>query len=88
MEPYLPKNIIYRPKSGFGAPLRHWIKNELKELMEDMLSVASIKKRGIFDEKQVQKMIRLNYEGKIDAAYTLFSILCIEVWCRSFLDRE
>ena len=27
-------------------------------------------------------------EGKIDAAYTLFSILCIEVWCRSFLDRE
>ncbi len=88
MEPYLPKNIIYRPKSGFGAPLRHWIKNELKELTEDMLSVASIKKRGIFDEKQVQKMIRLNYEGKIDAAYTLFSILCIEVWCRSFLDRE
>ena len=88
MEPYLPKNIIYRPKSGFGAPLRHWIKNELNELMEDMLSVASIKKRGIFDEKQVQKMIRLNYEGKIDAAYTLFSILCIEVWCRSFLDRE
>ena len=31
MEPYLPHNVIYRPKTGFGAPLRHWLRHELRE---------------------------------------------------------
>ena len=87
MEQYLPMNIIYRPKTGFGAPLRRWIRNELKELMHDTLSDISIKRRGIFDANEVQKMIRWNQEGKIDAAYTLFSILCFEIWCRAYIDK-
>ncbi len=47
-EQYLPKEIIYRPKSGFGAPVRRWIKSELSELMEDLLSQNSIESRGFF----------------------------------------
>ena len=38
MEPYLPKEIIYRTKSGFGSPLRRWIDKELVELRDDLLS--------------------------------------------------
>ena len=86
MEPYLPKDIIYRPKTGFGAPLRTWMKHELRELLGDLLSVESLKNRGLFSPISVQKLMIDNDEGRIDASYTLLSLLCIEVWCRAYID--
>ena len=47
MEPYLPRDIIYRSKTGFGLPLRNLLNNELKEFMYEVLSSESIKNRGI-----------------------------------------
>jgi len=86
MENYLPNDIIYRPKSGFGAPLRRWMRVELKELLGDLLSLDSINRRGLFNANAIQELIIANHQGKVDASYTLFSILCIEIWCRSFID--
>ena len=86
MEPYLPKEIIYRPKTGFGAPLRTWIKNDLREMLKDLLSIDSVNKRGLFSAKAVQQLIVDNENGKIDASYTLLSLLCIEIWCRAYIN--
>jgi len=88
MEPYLPKEIIYRPKTGFGAPLRTWMQHDLKEIMRDLLSIESINNRGLFSAANVQKLILDNSQGKIDASYTLFSLLCVEIWCREYLDKN
>ena len=88
MEPFLPHDIIYRPKTGFGAPLRHWMRKELRPLLGDLLSVAALKRRGLFDPMAVQRLIVANDAGKVDASYTLLSLLCMEIWCRSFLDRS
>ena len=87
MQPYLPKSVIYRPKSGFGVPLRRWMKEDLRELLGDLLSVDSLNKRGVFSVQAVQKLISDNDSGKIDASYTLLSILCIEIWCRAYIDN-
>jgi asparagine synthase (glutamine-hydrolysing) len=87
MEPLLPKNIIYRPKTGFGVPLRTWLKEDLKELIGDLLSVESLNRRGLFSVQSVQQLISDNYNGKIDASYTLLSLLCIEIWCREYIDK-
>ena len=43
MEPYLPKDIIYRPKTGFGVPLRYWLRNHLRPMVEELLSETSLK---------------------------------------------
>ncbi len=86
MEAYLPKDIIYRPKSGFSAPLRNWMKGELRPLIQDLLSIDSLKKRGLFDPSAVQKIIAQNDKGQIDGAYLLFSLLSIEIWCRTYFD--
>lgn len=86
MEPYLPHDVIYRPKTGFGAPLRRWMRFELRELLGDLLSAESLRRRGLFDPVAVQRLIADNDAGRVDAAYTLLSLLCIEIWCRSFLD--
>jgi len=87
MEPLLPNSIIYRPKTGFGVPLRRWLKEDLKELLGDLLSVDSLNKRGLFSSQSVQQLISDNDNGKIDASYTLLSLLCIEIWCRTYIDK-
>ena len=71
---------------GFGGPLRGWLKNELKEWLVETLSNERIKQRGIFDPSSVQQMIIQNQNGEKDASYTLFSLICIEIWCQKFLD--
>jgi asparagine synthase (glutamine-hydrolysing) len=85
MEPYLPKRVIYRPKTGFGAPLRRWMRHELRPLLADMLSPERVAARGLLDPTAVKRLIAENDRGATDAAYTLFSLLCIEVWCSHFL---
>ena len=79
MEPYLPKDIIYRPKTGFGLPIRKWIKNELKEWISYNLSHEKIIKRGLFNPITVKKLIEDNQNNKIDAGWTLLSLACIEI---------
>jgi asparagine synthase (glutamine-hydrolysing) len=88
MEPYLPRDVIYREKTGFGAPLRRWIRFELRELLGDILSEESLKKRKIFDPKAVRLLIKNNDTGVVDASYTLLSLMCIEIWCRQFIDGQ
>lgn len=86
MEPFLPHDVIYRPKSGFGAPLRRWIRCELREFMLELLSADSLRRRGLFNPAAVHALIVRNDSGAIDASYTLLSLMCIEIWCRTFLD--
>ena len=87
MESFLPHEVIYRPKTGFGVPLRYWLKNELKPLVDDYLSEVSINRRGLFSYPAVKQFMDKDRSGKIDGAYTIFSILCLERWCSIFLDQ-
>jgi asparagine synthase (glutamine-hydrolysing) len=86
MEPYLPHDVIYRPKTGFGAPLRRWLRTELRDLVGDTLSPAAIRRRGFFEPVAVAKLIDQDRRGMIDGSYTIFALLSFELWCRSFLD--
>ena len=88
MEPYLPHDVIYRPKTGFGAPVRRWLRFELRDWLGDILSPTRLHKRGLFDPQAVQRLVVANDEGRVDASYTLLSLACIELWCESFIDRK
>lgn len=88
MEPYLPHDVIYRPKTGFGAPLRHWLRYELREWVGDMLSPETLRRRGLFDPKAVAALIEADSAGRIDGAYTILGLICIELWCREFVDKR
>ena len=87
MEPYLPRDVIYRSKTGFGAPLRRWLKVELKDWLAETLSPQNLNNRGFFEPQAVQRLINDNESGRVDASYTLFSLACIEMWCKNFLDK-
>ena len=87
MEPILPKDVIYRPKTGFGAPLRQWINHELRPVVDDLLSATSLRSRGLFDPTAVETLVNRTRRGEIDGSYTVFSLLCIELWFRRFIDE-
>jgi asparagine synthase (glutamine-hydrolysing) len=79
--------IINRPKAGFGAPLRRWMKGEMQDMVFDLLSRSTIDRRGLFNASAMQRLLDDDRQGKVDASYTLFSAMCIELWCRRFVDE-
>ena len=50
MEEYLPRDVIYRSKVGFGMPIREWFNNELRDWLNDILSKDKLKKNGLIGE--------------------------------------
>ncbi len=87
MEGILPHASIYRPKVGFGVPLERWLKTDLRELVNDTLSESVLSRRGLFSPSGVASLLRRERAGRVYAAYPIFGIMCIEVWCQTFLDR-
>jgi asparagine synthase (glutamine-hydrolysing) len=85
-ERYLPHDVIYRPKTGFGAPVRKWITSDLQPMIDERLSIDRIKARGIFNPEAVWDLINQNKSGKIDASYSIWALLAIESWCMQFVD--
>ncbi|MGO8820642.1 MAG: asparagine synthetase B family protein, partial [Desulfomonilaceae bacterium] len=83
----LPSEVINRPKTGFGVPLRGWVKNDLSVLINEHLGNDSVRRRGIFDPEGIKHLIDLNKAGKIDATYTILALICIEMWMRIFIDK-
>lgn len=88
MEAELPREVIYRAKTGFGAPVRRWISSELRPVVDDVLSAESVRGRGLFDAGEVARLVARDRAGIVDGAYTIFSLLCIEMWCRLFVDSS
>lgn len=86
-EKYLPKEVIYRKKSGFGAPIRKWITKDMKHRIEDDLNPSKLSEQGIFDSEKVQKLIEDNHSGKIDASYSIWALLAIQSWIKQFSSK-
>jgi asparagine synthase (glutamine-hydrolysing) len=87
MEPYLPREVIYRPKMGFGVPLRRWLRHELRSTVDDTLQAGAVSRRGFFDPAAVQHLVDADRAGAIDGSYTILALMCFELWCRRFVDR-
>lgn len=88
MRGILPNDILHRPKTGFGAPLRSWLHGPLRPLMRDTLSVTALSRRGIFSPTGVQDLMQEDAAGRVDGAYALLAVLCTELWCRAFVDGQ
>jgi asparagine synthase (glutamine-hydrolysing) len=82
----LPESVLSRPKQGFGLPLRSWLANDARDMLEELTTPEVLSSRGLFDEKSVSALKQDFYRRKIDAAQSLFAIMAIELWCRA-LDK-
>ncbi|MCA9099646.1 MAG: asparagine synthase (glutamine-hydrolyzing) [Planctomycetales bacterium] len=83
----LPRSIRRRGKMGFGVPLDHWFRNELRELVSDTLLDARARDRGYFQPDQVERLVREHQTGAFDHSYRLWALLVLELWHREWVDR-
>src|SRR3984893_1720214 len=86
-EKLLPREIVWRRKAGFGAPIRSWLRGSLRPMVDDLLSAETIKRRGLFQPAAVQKIIAANQSGREDFNLQVFQLLTLELWQREFLDK-
>jgi asparagine synthase (glutamine-hydrolysing) len=82
----LPREILDRKKRGFGAPMGAWLKRDLKPLLEDVLSRASVERRGLFRYEPIAALIADHEANRIDGTDRLLSLLNLEIWARIYLD--
>ncbi|MCS7210392.1 MAG: asparagine synthase (glutamine-hydrolyzing) [Chloroherpetonaceae bacterium] len=87
-ERYLPKEIVYRPKAPFGAPLRAWVRNDLDEMIDDLLSPERLRRRGIFRPAAITEMLRRHKSGEEDSAHRIWALLTLELWFSEFIDKR
>jgi asparagine synthase (glutamine-hydrolysing) len=84
----VPDGIIDRPKAGFGAPYRHWLKYDLAPLWEDVSDSAVLRRRGWFSAAALRQIREQSQSGRADYYMLQWAILTLELWAREFLDRN
>jgi asparagine synthase (glutamine-hydrolysing) len=82
----LPASIQTRKKMGFGVPLAHWFRNELKPLLHDTLLDSTARSRGYFRPEVVQQLVDEHQSEKWDHSYRLWALIVFERWMRTFVD--
>jgi asparagine synthase (glutamine-hydrolysing) len=86
-EKRLPHDVVWRKKAGFGAPVGAWLKGEAREMMMDLLSEETIKKRGYFNHKYVSRVINNHLLDREYNANHLWQLMTLELWHREFIDK-
>ncbi len=82
----LPDSIWSRQKMGFGVPLDHWFRDELKAMTHDVLLGDTARQRGFFRTQYVTELIRQHERSEFDHAYRLWALLFFELWMQQWCD--
>jgi asparagine synthase (glutamine-hydrolysing) len=87
-EKLLPREVVWRKKAGFGAPIRSWLRGPLRPMVDDLLSAETMKRRGLFRPEEVKRIIEANLSGREDYNLQVFQLLNLELWQRAFIDQK
>ncbi len=83
MEPYLPHDILYRPKQGFAVPLANWFRGPLRQRVEAALSSQTLADTGIFRAQALRRLLDEHLAGRVDRSASLWSLLMFEAFLRN-----
>jgi asparagine synthase (glutamine-hydrolysing) len=85
---YIPKEIMERPKMGFGVPVEDWLGKELKGLVEEYLSEDCLRLHGLFNESGVKKMVSDFFGGRKEKHLKIWYLLMFQMWYKYWLGSE
>ena len=83
----VPTEVLHRPKQGFALPLVHWLKNELKDLLLNVLYEPRTTQRGYFNQAAVRKLVDEHLQGRRIHSGRIWRLLMFELWHRNYLEQ-
>jgi len=85
---FLPKEIMSRPKQGFGIPIGKWLREDLSGYLKEILYSEQTMRRPYFNHKNIKILVENHLSGKEDHGYRLFALIVLELWHRIFIDKN
>jgi len=82
---YIPKEMMERPKMGFGIPVQDWLAKELKPLVEEHLQPAALKDHGLFKEEAVTKLYTEFFNGRTEKYLKIWYLLMFQMWYKKWI---
>ncbi len=82
----VPKEILYRKKMGFGVPIEHWFRKEMKNYMYEILLSDKATSRNIFNKKAIKNLLDTHIRTKINHAHRIWALITLELWFQEFFD--
>ncbi|MGE0445038.1 MAG: asparagine synthase (glutamine-hydrolyzing), partial [Vicinamibacterales bacterium] len=82
----VPRELLDRPKQGFGVPIGHWFRGSLRDAFGDILGSAQTRQRGLFNYRFVDRVLEEHLAGTRDHSLRLWQLLVLELWQREYVD--
>ena len=82
----LPPGIAGRKKKGFGIPVAEWLKTDLRGPLLDALSAERLRRQGLFDAREVERLIREHLAGKRDHRKQLWTLFVFQLWYDAYVE--
>jgi asparagine synthase (glutamine-hydrolysing) len=86
MRSMLPEEVLRQPKAGFAAPVDYWLANELRPIVDELLSESQVRERGLFRPEAVRRLVDEHRRGEEDWSMQIWQLLTLEIWMQLFLD--
>ncbi len=88
MEPYLPSEVLYRPKMGFAVPLARWFRGPLRQRVRDALLGERLAATGYFERRYLEKLIDDHESARRDFSSPLWTLLMFDAFLRKVVDQS
>jgi asparagine synthase (glutamine-hydrolysing) len=82
----IPRELLDRPKQGFGVPIGHWFRGSLRDLFGDVLGSPTTRQRGYFNYALIDRVLEEHLTGRRDHALRLWQLVVFELWHRQYVD--
>lgn len=82
----LPDEVLYREKMGFGVPIDHWFRNELRDMAYDIILSEKAISRGYFKKETIKRILDEHMSNKWNWHNHIWNLLMLELWHRMFID--
>lgn len=88
LRPWIPKDVLDRPKRGFTMPIAHWLRHELRQLPAALLLDSHALGRGMFERRAIEQLITDHQRGAADNSDKLWALIQLELWFRTYVDTR
>jgi asparagine synthase (glutamine-hydrolysing) len=88
MEPFLPNDVLYRPKMGFAVPLARWFRGPLRQRVSDAVLGPRLQMTGWFNRAYLQHLVDAHQSGARDYSAPLWTLLMFEAFLRNVVDAS